>query len=137
MSGPRPNFIDVAKVIGVVLVAAGHCAWYSHSQYQRNVVWGVAHVVQLCHMPLFFYVSGMLHKSRNFRVGLEKVIKGLILPYLLLSIWGFLMFVVLGIGFGEISVKCCAKYLGAVFSGCDCSRFRMEILTGPLWFFFQ
>ena len=70
----RENYIDVAKGIGLILVIAGHLFTYGH---------GISSIIFSFHMPLFFFLSGMVFRKRTmaWKNYLEKNVKRLIYPY--------------------------------------------------------
>ena len=85
----RPNYLDLAKVIGIYSVLVGHFVYFYDIPFVANSpLWSTAHFVTLYHMPLFFIISGMLHnyKSPNIKNYLIKLCKTLLVPYLLLSL---------------------------------------------------
>lgn len=50
----RIEWIDIAKGIGIILVIAGHCFYLGYS-----------YPLYAFHMPLFFFLSGLLFKDKN------------------------------------------------------------------------
>lgn len=50
------NSIDWARIIGIYLVILGHMQYCGLNMYIKNFIY-------LFHMPLFFFISGMLHKN--------------------------------------------------------------------------
>ncbi len=50
----RVEWIDIAKGIGIILVIAGHCFYLGYS-----------YPLYAFHMPLFFFLSGLLFKDKN------------------------------------------------------------------------
>lgn len=82
----RPNFLDVSKTIGILIVVYGHYAWYFNIPFENNAIWNVAHLVTLFHMPLFFFISGLLHKQISFKDDVNKVKQRLMVPYVCLNV---------------------------------------------------
>jgi polysaccharide biosynthesis protein PslL len=70
-SSVRLAWIDVARGLGIILVVFGH------ENYGR-----LTNLIYVFHMPLFFYLSGYLHKPRaQFRDFFIKRSINLLLPY--------------------------------------------------------
>lgn len=67
----RKDFIDVAKGIAIILTIAGHTL--SHA--------GMTNFIYSFHMPIFFVLSGMLWKERDFKKNLVNWMRGLLVPY--------------------------------------------------------
>ncbi|WP_313098785.1 acyltransferase family protein [Epilithonimonas sp.] len=65
----RIDWIDWAKAIGIFLVV------FAHVPFDREI----RNIIYSFHMPLFFIISGFLHKDNS----LVKNIKALIIPYLI------------------------------------------------------
>lgn len=82
----RINWIDWAKVFTMIFVILGH-AQYKDSEVEiRNFIYSF-------HMPLFIFLSGYLFKKEStLAESIKKDIKGLILPYILLSLISFSIF---------------------------------------------
>lgn len=72
----RFDFVDVLKVIAIILVVVGH---YSNDDSTRRFVYSF-------HIPLFFIISGFLYKKRSFVVELKRCCSSLLLPYFLYGI---------------------------------------------------
>ncbi len=73
----RIKEIDIAKGIGMILVIVGHI---NASEYLTRLIF-------CFHMPLFFFLSGVVHKRGN----IKKYFQQLIVPML---IWGFIDLVI-------------------------------------------
>ena len=71
----RENYIDVAKGIGIILVIAGHLFPYGEN---------ISSTIFSFHMPLFFFLAGMVYKEKcvTNKEFIEKKTKRLIIPYL-------------------------------------------------------
>ena len=81
----RDKVIDVAKGIGIILVILAHVL------KGKNIF--VLEVIYYFHMPLFFFISGLLSyydKSNNFKEFLLKKFKSIIIPYIVFSIISFI-----------------------------------------------
>ncbi|MBC2147496.1 acyltransferase family protein [Listeria booriae] len=85
MTTKRMDWIDTAKGIGIFLVVWGH---FYASDTLKIVIYGF-------HMPLFFFLSGYLYKTRaiSFLAFLKKKSKQLLIPFFLFQI---ITFVVVG-----------------------------------------
>lgn len=85
-SGARhDSFIDVLKGVGIVLVYWGHSAY-----------WGtlVSRMIFCFHMPLFFFVSGVLFKPERIESVSclwRRIWRSLLIPYLLFCYVGFVL----------------------------------------------
>ncbi len=80
MHNERLLFIDIAKGIGILLVVVGHISWGAYTSETHTVI-------NIFHMPLFFYVSTLFFKRINFIELIIKKAKRLLVPFLL---YGFL-----------------------------------------------
>ena len=132
MTEQRPNYIDYAKVITMFLVIYGHYIPYMGLDMGDNAMWGSVHIINLFHMPLFFFVSGMLFKRLPFKETIKKAWSTLGIPYLLLG----LITITIGLSLsgikGTLSIGQIASNLAALLSGGD---FISELtFSGPLWF---
>lgn len=78
----RYDFIDLLKGIGIFLVVWGH------TMEPRSVY------IYSFHMPLFFFVSGYLHRDKPAREYFPNRIKRLYLPYLIFCALSWLFYLV-------------------------------------------
>ena len=81
----RDITIDIAKGIGIVLVVLGHVLINSD----------INRLIYLFHMPLFFFISGIIfystyNKDIKFKDYLLKKIKSILIPYFVFSIICFI-----------------------------------------------
>ena len=79
----RLDYIDVAKGIGMLLVI------WAHILVEGPINW----FIYIFHMPLFFYISGMLYTPEKYKkvgVLLSRRVRSLIVPYVIYSCitWG-------------------------------------------------
>lgn len=76
----RIEWVDIAKLFGMYLVIVGHIPFLANEKltYLNNFIYGF-------HMPLFFFLSGFVHKEKAFSENAVKVWKGIVIPYLVLS----------------------------------------------------
>ena len=72
-STKRLDFIDVAKGIGIILVVLGHCMAYGCQNRLFTMIYSF-------HMPLFFFLSGFLFKSKDNASFLSGKVKTLLVP---------------------------------------------------------
>lgn len=86
----RFDDLDIAKCFGILLVYIGHCEVGADSiSFDRLQAW-----IYSFHMPLFFFISGILFSNKNnrsFLFFLKKRIVSLILPYVFFSLFNFLI----------------------------------------------
>ena len=67
----RINFLDNAKILTVILVIFGHL--YGTFSVERLYMYAF-------HMPLFFMISGMLHKHVGDGIQIKKYLNKILLP---------------------------------------------------------
>lgn len=120
----RIDYIDVAKGLGMFLVIWGHI---KHGGITHSFVYSF-------HMPLFFFISGMLFvpsKYSSFALFLKKKSQTLLLPYILYSIFTWLIWV----GYNTTSTDSGVNYFFPLLQ-----TFLAQGSTGyllhnaPLWF---
>ncbi len=75
-TGPRLDYVDVAKAFGIVLVVVGHAVAEPVEMLM---------LVYSFHMPLFFFLSGCLQRPAHFDVPLgftaQRAARALLVPY--------------------------------------------------------
>ena len=78
----RIEWIDIAKGIGIILVIAGHCFYLGYS-----------YPLYAFHMPLFFFLSGLLFKDKNegFVDFFKSKTNSLMRPWLIILFISFLV----------------------------------------------
>ena len=64
MPSHRIEYLDIAKGIGMILVYIGHCRIPGDNPLFQ---W-----IYSFHMPLFFFISGLLFKRRDFSLVMIK-----------------------------------------------------------------
>jgi len=78
----RKHYIDIMKGIGILLVIIGHM--------QKIVNPVVLTIIYSFHIPLFYFVSGLLYNEKNDRMNFKQYTKkiacSLLYPYLTLFI---------------------------------------------------
>lgn len=104
----RLKYIDIAKGIGIILVVVGHL---TDSEIQS--------FIYLFHMPLFFYLSGLLFHNSDFYI--RKKTKQFVIPFIVFSIITF------PIKYIERSILQGAMYL-------NISYLSLQFYNIPLWF---
>lgn len=83
---PRFDYIDIAKSLGMLLIIWGHI---------HLVGWSNAFVYAF-HIPLFFFLSGMVFDERrypNFVTFLKKKVVSLLVPYVIYSVLTWVVWV--------------------------------------------
>ena len=83
----RLDHLDMAKGIGIFLVALGH---------MEDIATGTRVWISSFHMPLFFIISGILMAVKNepekdYRESVKKRFRGIIIPYLWFSLSYFII----------------------------------------------
>jgi fucose 4-O-acetylase-like acetyltransferase len=81
MSPGRLNWIDRARGVGIVLVVLGH-----NPIFKDWPVSVIHDVIFLFHMPLFFYLAGLVQKEVSISVYVHTRARALLVPYLVSGI---------------------------------------------------
>lgn len=78
----RIEWVDIAKGIGMILVIAGH-----------TIYLGYSFPLYAFHMPLFFFLSGLVFKDKNesFKNYVESKSKSLLKPWIIMILISFLI----------------------------------------------
>lgn len=130
----RIDWIDYAKAIGIFLVVFGHTYLnQSPNPILRNAIYSF-------HMPLFFFISGCLHRQSSQADNLRRGFQSLIVPAVLWNvIWIFGRWMVdnfMGdnISFAEMHLRLVAMIKGSVVAfvysdilPCDVSWFLVAL----------
>lgn len=87
MEKARIHYIDVAKGIAIVLTILGHCAVTALGDHSRCF-----YTIYAFHMPLWFFLSGLLYSTKNWQVFFSRKVESLLLPYLFYSILNILSY---------------------------------------------
>jgi acyltransferase len=128
----REQWIDWAKLIGMFLVILGHLEW----GFDGLLRWTYAF-----HLPLFFVVSGYLHRDHGtFRVSLFRNARTLLLPYVLF--YGVTYFWWLALWFpghpevypDRTVVGWLVKPILGMLAGTSKEHPAWIMTNGPLWF---
>ena len=120
----RIGYIDILKGIGISFVVFGHV---THIDVMREYIWDF-------HMPLFFWISGMLFnrdKYAGFRSFVAHKVNTIVLPYILFFLITFLYFAFIERHFrgGEFSIP--HQLLGLIYGTYE--GFHLNF-NGALWF---
>ena len=105
----RINWIDVARGIGVLLVIYGHGLAATPLRY----------IIYSFHMPLFFFLSGLVfHKRKNekYLSVLKKDFKRILIPYFIFAVISFSLWLS-NIPFNRITEDLLAKQIIGIFYG--------------------
>lgn len=131
----RYLFIDYTKFIGISLVVFGHILQnfsLTDNNYYCLKLW---EFIYLFHVPLFFIVSGFLYKNKEHSANIDKIIFGLLIPYLIYQ-FVYLPFIcssyIINYHYPMVSTffKCLAGILLGDFLTSDYSL----PVCGPCWF---
>lgn len=121
----RLEFIDILKGIGIIFVIAGHLQ--NISTISRAWIYSF-------HMPLFFFISGVLFRKSNLKLNKKdyilKKVKSLLYPYLTISIF-FIVFNIL------TAIKNHSGIVGIkqmIFSYLYSAKLYETNYVGALWF---
>lgn len=88
LSHQRVSWIDVAKGLGIVLVSFGHLRNGDGQSVWLPVLDGPIDAVYLFHMPLFFFLGGLVFSARRpFPQFLARKAHTLLVPYYLFSLY--------------------------------------------------
>lgn len=92
----RIEWVDIAKGIGIILVIAGHCFYLGYS-----------YPLYAFHMPLFFFLSGLLFKDKKEGFGdfFKRKTKSLMRPWLIILFISFLVCLAIPQWRNEITLK--------------------------------
>lgn len=96
----RIEWIDIAKGIGILLVILGHSVKFGGAIH--NLIFSF-------HMPLFFVLSGITYKQRDNKTFICRKFRTLIMPYVVFSIIGFVLSVMIPFWRNGLSIKTVIK----------------------------
>ncbi|WP_028973460.1 acyltransferase family protein [Spirochaeta cellobiosiphila] len=120
-------WIDNAKAIGIILVMVGHLNFP-----KEIIIW-----LYSFHMPLFFFISGILAKSGKEH-SIFKFIKNraerLLVPYFMFALFSYLFWLLIGRRFGadsSLDINLLKPLLGILYSN---GINNWLIFNAPLWF---
>lgn len=121
----RVLWIDWARALGIMIVV------YCHVPQDKNFVESFLHSFQ---MPLFFMLSGYLHKSPHYPIIelLKKYWRGLIVPYILFQFLFYPYWLIQGYVQNGLAVNDLYESLLMPLVQCLCGI----PIDGPTWFLF-
>lgn len=134
-SNYRIEWIDTAKLIGIYLVILGHLLPPDEtgaSSFLTDLIFSF-------HMPLFFFLSGLVEKPRKIKELLIKSVKNLIVPYvcfyLISYFWWFYASFLRHPELFErnVSVAVVKPFFGMLL-GCGFDTNFSTMVNRPLWF---
>lgn len=96
----RIEWIDIAKGIGILLVILGHSVKFGGAIH--NLIFSF-------HMPLFFVLSGITYKQKDNKTFICMKLKTLIMPYIIFSLIGFVLSVMIPSWRNGLSIKTVIK----------------------------
>ncbi len=124
MNQKRYDFIDIAKGLGMILVIWGHIILHGPL---NNFIYSF-------HMPLFFFISGMLfapQKYANVKEFVKRKIKTLLIPYFLLSILTYIWWVLVENRISNSSNNIIFSFI-QIFIAQGSSSYMLHNI--PMWF---
>lgn len=120
----RNHVIDILRGIAIFLVVFGHV---THVPFMRQYIWGF-------HIPLFFFISGLLfqkEKFENFTVFLKSRLKSLVIPYVIFYLVTLVYWILIERHSRGADVPIYSQLLGLVYGTYD---MRYMMFNGALWF---
>lgn len=83
----RIEYVDIYRGIGIILMIMGHIGFGG-----KFDIW-----IHAFHMPMFFFISGFLHKEKmmDMKTFLKKKAKSLLLPYLTFGIFNYIIYLIM------------------------------------------
>lgn len=124
ISKPYYSWIDTAKVVGIFLVVYGHGGL---------AVQPIRDIIYTYHMPLFFFLSGLLYHPMSPKQTLKKDWRGLIVPYLLLNFICLIPFLLSPLK-GTFSMERLFQRIGAIAMGLGYEHEYWVPVSTPCWF---
>lgn len=130
-------WLDYAKVLGIFLVIFGHCLQRFPCWQEVYFVKSLWDYIYLFHMPLFFAISGYLFKNnvvniQNVKHGWGKILKTILIPYLLYQFLFFPFALYSSHGFTDISIW--EKLLCGILMGDGYETLFSHYVCLPCWF---
>lgn len=113
----RIVWLDYAKVLGIFLIVLGH----NIPNWENDIL---AIYIYSFHVPFFFILSGYLYKKCSIEFNLQKLLKGLLIPYLILTSLGYL----LDYFIRDLSVDDFLTYIKNLLAG------NPDGFSNPMWF---
>lgn len=118
--------IDYLKTFGIYLMILGHSPFLPDK---------IETVIYSFHMPLFFFISGVLYKDVEFDKILKGGIRSLLIPYLLINLMCLGMWSATECFHGNFLWSSFLSRIGAVSLGLGIERFGLIPVCAPTWFF--
>lgn len=119
------EWVDWTKIIGIFLVTLGHGNLVS---VELNTF------IYSFHMPLFFILSGILFKYRNFIESLKKGWHTLLVPYFIINLIILTYTSILLILKGTFDVQMFLGKVVAVIVGLGYNVGYLSPVSAPTWF---
>jgi len=118
----RIHWIDIARGIGIILVIQAHSL--SAHTYR--------HFIYAFHMPLFFFLSGLLfdYKKYSFSLTFKKSVRGILIPYLLFALLSYSIWLFQNNAFLNFDFSAFLYHLSGIIYGNSSSIFFNIVL----WF---
>lgn len=124
MTPARYQWIDNCKALGLLLVILGHGRLLPDSWQQ---------FIYSFHMPLFFFLSGLLYKYKSPQATLQHDVRRLLIPYLLINIICWIIQCGMLYMQGGLSWNVCySRFIGIFVVACHTGAFPP--VSGPTWF---
>lgn len=99
-SRKRDSSIDVIKGIGIILLIIGHCIGFFQSQTESLFDDIVNAIINSFHMPLFFFVGGLLYRRKELAKILFDRIQSLCVPLIIYAVInGLLVLLIYGMDY--------------------------------------
>ena len=96
MTKTRIKWIDVCKGLGIIIVILGHYIQTLYLNY-GGIYTEIFYWIYSFHMPMFFFLSGLVYKKYTTKAFFTKKAKGLLIPVLFFSaLYTLYKFVIIG-----------------------------------------
>lgn len=118
--------IDYLKVFGIYLMILGHNSFLPDN---------LETIIYSFHMPLFFFISGLLYKDKNPYSIIKSSSYSLLLPYLLINMVCLGLWIVTEYIHGALCFENVLSKIGAILLGLGYERFGFSPVCAPTWFF--
>lgn len=122
------NYLDVSRTLGIYFVILGHFMY----TYHYNLIPGI---LNSFHMPMFFMISGMLHKpSPDFSENVKKTFYSLIIPYILYNLLAIAFLICKEISF-ETGIELLINLVKGTFPVAESSWFLFALFFVKIFAF--
>lgn len=122
----RKYWLDYAKVIGIFLMIYGH----------GDLCGDLYNYVYSFHMPMFFFISGILYKPLPLCDTIKRNWRGLLIPYFLLNLLCYLPQLLALIWHGTLTIDMVFYSWGAVLLGLGYNSKGFIPISTPCWFIY-